>query len=111
MTEAVGKAPADYCRFSGGVVNVTDGKIEAAKSEKDALTIDEDGFLGPFANDGDKVSWQVAAPWAGKYQLQVTFSGKWGGKKTRLSSTAARQSRLNSRKPMNRASSCGCRWS
>ncbi|SBM26851.1 endo-b1%2C4-mannanase 5C [Klebsiella oxytoca] len=81
VTEAVGKAPADYCRFSGGVVNVTDGKIEAAKSEKDALTIDEDGFLGPFANDGDKVSWQVAAPWAGKYQLQVTFSGKWGGKK------------------------------
>lgn len=81
VTEAVGKVPADYCRFGGGVLNVTDGKIAAAKSEKDALAIGDDGFLGPFANDGDKVSWQVSAPWAGKYQLRVTFSGKWGGKK------------------------------
>lgn len=34
VTEAVGKVPADYCRFGGGVLNVTDGKIAAAKSEK-----------------------------------------------------------------------------
>ena len=42
VTEAVGKVPADYCRFGGGVLNVTNGKIAAAKSEKDALTIDEE---------------------------------------------------------------------
>ncbi len=50
------------------------------KSDKDALTVGEDGFLGPFANEGDKVSWQVQAPWSGQFLLNVTFNGKWGGK-------------------------------
>ncbi|WP_434644351.1 CBM35 domain-containing protein [Klebsiella sp. I138] len=81
VKEAAGKAPADYCRFDGGVVGLSQAAIAAAKSEKDPLAIGDDGFLGPFANDGDKVSWQVQAPWAGKYLLRVTFNGKWGGKK------------------------------
>ena len=81
VAQAAGKAPADYCRFTGEIFDVSRGKIAAANSEKDALTTGADGFLGPFANDGDRVSWQVAAPWSGKYQLRVTFNGKWGGKK------------------------------
>ncbi|OMP94962.1 CBM35 domain-containing protein [Raoultella terrigena] len=81
VAQAVGKAPADYCRFTGEIFDVSRGKIAAANSEKDALTTGADGFLGPFANDGDRVSWQVPAPWSGKYQLRVTFNGKWGGKK------------------------------
>ncbi|MEF3099909.1 CBM35 domain-containing protein [Raoultella terrigena] len=81
VAQAAGKAPADYCRFTGEIFDVSRGKIAAAKSEKDALTTGADGFLGPFANDGDRVSWQVPAPWSGKYQLRVTFNGKWGGKK------------------------------
>lgn len=39
------------------------------------------GFLGPFAHDGDSVSWQVSAPWDGKFTLHVKFNGKWGSKK------------------------------
>ena len=50
------------------------------KSSKKTLTVGEDGFLGPFANEGDKVSWQVQAPWSGQFLLNVTFNGKWGGK-------------------------------
>lgn len=78
--EATGKAPADFCRYHGEVYGVAEGRLTVMKSDKDALTVGEDGFLGPFANEGDKVSWQVQAPWSGQFLLNVTFNGKWGGK-------------------------------
>ena len=78
--EAAGKAPADFCRYHGEVYGVAEGRLTVMKSDKGALTVGEDGFLGPFANEGDKVSWQVQAPWSGQFLLNVTFNGKWGGK-------------------------------
>lgn len=60
---------------------VSKGTLNSIKSEKDTLAIGEDGFLGPFAHDGDSVSWQVSAPWDGKFTLHVKFNGKWGSKK------------------------------
>ncbi len=78
--EAAGKAPADFCRYHGEVYGVAEGRLTVMKSDKDALAVGEDGFLGPFANEGDKVSWQVQAPWSGQFLLNVTFNGKWGGK-------------------------------
>jgi hypothetical protein len=81
VKKAQGKVPADYCHFAGGVLDVRNGKLHAVKSKENALAIDDDGFLGPFANEGDKVSWQVNVPWEGQYTLRVTYSGKWGGKK------------------------------
>ncbi|MCJ7365167.1 carbohydrate-binding protein, partial [Klebsiella quasipneumoniae] len=75
--EATGKAPADFCRYHGEVYGVAEGRLTVMKSDKDALTVGEDGFLGPFANEGDKVSWQVQAPWSGQFLLNVTFNGKW----------------------------------
>ena len=45
------------------------------------LTLGDDGFLGPFASEGDKVTWTVAVPSAGEYQLRLFFNAKWGGKK------------------------------
>jgi len=81
VKKALGEVPADYCHFAGGVLEVDKGKLHVVKSKENALAIDDDGFLGPFANEGDKVSWQVNVPWEGQYTLRVTFSGKWGGKK------------------------------
>lgn len=78
---AAGPVPADYCHFGGGTLDVSKGKLNITKSDKDTLAIGEDGFLGPFANDGDSVTWQVNAPWDGKFALHVKFNGKWGSKK------------------------------
>ncbi len=78
---AVGSVPADYCSFGSGTLDVSKGTLTSTKSEKDTLAIGEDGFLGPFAHDGDSVSWQVSAPWDGKFTLHVKFNGKWGSKK------------------------------
>ncbi len=50
--EAAGKAPADFCRYHGEVYGVAEGRLTVMKSDKDALTVGEDGFLGPFANEG-----------------------------------------------------------
>ena len=50
--EATGKAPADFCRYHGEVYGVAEGRLTVMKSDKDALTVGEDGFLGPFANEG-----------------------------------------------------------
>jgi hypothetical protein len=80
VKEAVGKIPADYCTLAAGRWT-SKGKLNVVKSHENQLAIGDDGFLGPFANEGDKVSWQVKAPWAGKFALHVTFNGKWGGKK------------------------------
>ena len=73
--------PADYCRFGSGTLDVSKGTLTSTKSEKETLAIGEDGFLGPFAHDGDSVRWQVSAPWDGKFALHVKFNGKWGSKK------------------------------
>ncbi len=78
---AVRPVPADYCSFGSGTMDVSKGTLNSIKSEKDTLAIGEDGFLGPFAHDGDSVSWQVSAPWDGKFTLHVKFNGKWGSKK------------------------------
>ena len=82
VKEAAGKIPADYCNFGGGTMDVKQGKLNVVKSNENQLAIGDDGFLGPFANEGDSVSWQVNAPWAGKFALHVKFNAKWGGKKT-----------------------------
>lgn len=81
VTEPAGKLPADYCKFSGEVLDVKQGELNVVKSSENQLAIADDGFLGPFASDGDKVTWKVNAPWEGKYVLHVKFNGKWGGKK------------------------------
>jgi len=81
VKKAEGQPPADYCNFAGGVLEVQKGKLYAVKSKENVLSIGDDGFLGPFANEGDKVNWQVNAPWEGLYTLRVNFNAKWGGKK------------------------------
>ncbi|MBY6257205.1 beta-1,4 mannanase [Phytobacter diazotrophicus] len=81
VKEAVGKSPADYCTFGGGVLDVSKGKLNVVKASENQLAIGDDGFLGPFASEGDKVTWQVEVPWEGRFALHVTFNGKWGGKK------------------------------
>lgn len=81
VSEAKGKIPADYCAFHGKAMNVAQGKVDAVKTEKDPLVIGADGFLGPFANEGDKITWQLSVPWEGRYLLHVKFNAKWGGKK------------------------------
>ncbi len=78
---AAGPVPADYCHFGGGTLAVSKGKLNITKSDKATEAIGEDGFLGRFANDGDSVTWQVNAPWDGKFALHVKFNGKWGSKK------------------------------
>lgn len=81
VKQAAGKIPADYCNFGGGAMDVKQGKLNVVKSDENQLAIGDDGFLGPFVNEGDSVSWQVNAPWAGKFALHVKFNAKWGGKK------------------------------
>ncbi|WP_421211935.1 CBM35 domain-containing protein [Aeromonas enteropelogenes] len=61
-----------------------DGQLNVVTSAKDQLTQGDDGFLGPFASEGDKVTWTVAVPSAGEYQLRLFFNAKWGGKKNTL---------------------------
>lgn len=107
--EAAGKAPADFCRYHGEVYGVAEGRLTVMKSDKDALAVGEDGFLGPFANEGDKVSWQVQAPWSGQFLLNVTFNGKWGGKQNSFVVNGALRRPWPSRRRMSRASSCGYR--
>ncbi len=61
-----------------------EGQLNVVASAKDQLTIDDDGFVGPFASEGDKVTWTVEVPKSGEYQLHLFFNAKWGGKKNTL---------------------------
>ena len=61
-----------------------EGQLNVVASAKDQLTIDDDGFVGPFASEGDKVTWAVEVPKTGEYQLHLFFNAKWGGKKNTL---------------------------
>lgn len=61
-----------------------EGQLNVVASAKDQLSIGDDGFLGPFASEGDKVTWTVEVPAAGEYQLHLFFNAKWGGKKNTL---------------------------
>ncbi|MFM4667863.1 CBM35 domain-containing protein [Aeromonas media] len=61
-----------------------EGQLNVVTSAKDQLAIGEDGFLGPFASEGDKVTWTVAVPKASEYQLRLFFNAQWGGKKNTL---------------------------
>lgn len=61
-----------------------EGQLNVVASPKDQLAIGADGFLGPFASEGDKVTWTVALPKAGQYRLHLFFNAKWGGKKNTL---------------------------
>ncbi|STU62569.1 endo-b1,4-mannanase 5C [Klebsiella pneumoniae subsp. ozaenae] len=76
--EAAGRAPADFCRYHGEVYGVAEGRLTVMKSDKDALAVGEDGFLGPFANEGDKVSWQVQAPWERSVPAQCNLQRQMG---------------------------------
>jgi hypothetical protein len=84
VAAATGKIPANYCSFESDFQDVSKGVVHAVKSEQNTLAIGADGFLGPFANEGDKVTWQVSVPWAGRYVLHLNFNAKWGGKKNSL---------------------------
>ena len=92
VTKATGKAPDDFCRFESPLLDLKQSRKTVIKSAENELATGEDGFLGPFANDGDKVSWQVAAPWDGNYLLHLDFNAKWGGKKNSV--------QVNSDKPI-----------
>ncbi|HEI8866332.1 TPA: beta-1,4 mannanase [Serratia odorifera] len=81
VTQATGPIPGDFCHFDSRLLLLKQGKISPAQNAENPLLIDEDGFLGPFANDGDKVSWQVNAPWDGDYLLHLEVNAKWGNKK------------------------------
>ncbi|PWW06965.1 CBM35 domain-containing protein [Mangrovibacter plantisponsor] len=81
VNQAVATAPADFCHFTSPLMTVDQGKLHATESDKDTLALGTDGFLGPFAHEGDRVTWSVEAPWDGQYQLQVHFNARWGGKK------------------------------
>ncbi|UXY09341.1 beta-1,4 mannanase [Kosakonia sp. ML.JS2a] len=81
VKEATGKAPADYCTFGGGVLDVSRASLDAVNTSENPLVLGDDGFVGPFAHEGDKVTWRVDVPWEGQFALHVTFNGKWGGKK------------------------------
>ncbi|WP_058911488.1 CBM35 domain-containing protein [Entomohabitans teleogrylli] len=84
VDRAGGALPDDFCRFSSDTLTAAQGTIHAVAADENPLVVDNDGFLGPFAHDGDRVDWQIDAPWEGRYQVQLTFSGKWGGKKNSL---------------------------
>ncbi len=81
VTEATAKVPADFCHFDSQLQGLEQSQKTVIKSADNELATGEDGFLGPFANDGDKVSWKIAAPWDGNYLLHLDFNAKWGGKK------------------------------
>lgn len=84
VTKATAKAPADFCHFDSKELAQTLGKVNVIKSAENQLAVGEDGFLGPFANEGDNVSWQINAPWEGQYQLHLNFNAKWGSKKNSI---------------------------
>lgn len=92
VTTATAPAPADFCHFDSQPLGLSQSQKTVIKSAENELTTGEDGFLGPFANDGDKVSWQVVAPWDGHYQLHLDFNAKWGTKKNSV--------QINSDKPI-----------
>lgn len=92
VAKATGKIPSDFCQFDSKPLQLKQGNITVAKSAENHLAIGEDGFLGPFANDGDKVSWNVNAPWEGEYQLHLNFNAKLGSKKNSV--------QVNSEKPL-----------
>lgn len=81
VTEATAKVPADFCHFDSQLQGLEQSQKTVIKSADNELATGEDGFLGPFANDGDKASWKIAAPWDGNYLLHLDFNAKWGGKK------------------------------
>ncbi len=84
VSKATAKAPADYCNFASSQLGINDGKVNVVKSDENQLATGDDGFLGPFVNEGDKVSWHINAPWDGAYKLHIFFNGKWGGKKNSI---------------------------
>lgn len=92
VTKATAKVPADFCHFDSKELAQTLGKVNVIKIAENQLTAGEDGFLGPFANEGDKVSWQINAPWEGDYHLHLNFNAKWGSKKNSV--------QVNSDKPL-----------
>ncbi|MGY3868342.1 CBM35 domain-containing protein [Aeromonas crassostreae] len=79
--EAKGELPASYCAFSSAELTAKEGLLNVVKSAENQLEVAADGFAGPFASEGDKISWSVEAPWSGTFNLQLHFNGKWGGKK------------------------------
>lgn len=81
VTKANGELPASYCAFSSAVLGVKEGALNVVKSAENQLAVAADGFAGPFANEGDYISWHVEAPWAGAFNVHLHFNGKWGGKK------------------------------
>ena len=84
VTPANAPPPADFCHFDSGVLGVQQGTVTPSAGAETPLAITEDGFLGPFANAGDRVSWQIEAPWEGEFLLHLHVNGKWGSKKNSL---------------------------
>ncbi len=67
-------------RYHSEVYGVAEGRLTVMKSDKDALTVAEDGFSAHLPTRGYRSGWQVQAPWSGQFLLNVTFNGKWGGR-------------------------------
>lgn len=91
VTQATGRVPTDFCKFDSKPLSLKQGKVTVVKSAENQLATGDDGFLGPFVNEGDKVSWLVDAPWDGEYLLHLNFNAKWGSKKNSV--------QINSEKP------------
>lgn len=81
VDKARGEIPADLCHFTAPVMGADTASLTVIKGAENTLAIGSDGFIGPFAHDGDKASWKVDAPWGGVWQLHIAFNGKWGAKK------------------------------
>ncbi|PSW22200.1 beta-1,4 mannanase [Photobacterium sanctipauli] len=80
VDEAQGAVPDDYCHYQSETHGLDRGAITRIDAEQEQLSIDEDGFLGPFAQEGDSVAWTIEAPWQGDFTLNLHYSGKWGNK-------------------------------
>ncbi|BDN90973.1 CBM35 domain-containing protein [Aeromonas caviae] len=81
VDRARGELPVSYCEFSSAELVAKEGELNVVKSAENQLEVAADGFAGPFASEGDKITWHVEAPWSGAFNLHLHFNGKWGGKK------------------------------
>ncbi|MGO4742498.1 CBM35 domain-containing protein [Serratia quinivorans] len=92
VTKATGPLPDDFCTFDSKPLPLKLGKVTLTKSAENQLAMGDDGFLGPFVNEGDKVNWNVEVPWEGEYRLHLNFNAKWGSKKNSV--------QINNEKPL-----------
>ncbi|WP_163134573.1 CBM35 domain-containing protein [Agarivorans sp. Alg241-V36] len=80
VRKSVNSPVSNFCDFATPVYDVSQAKVNIVTPSEHVSFTDEAGFHGPFAEQGDSLTWRVDAPWNGEFTVNVHFSGKWGAK-------------------------------